>query len=61
MKESLQQKLVTLCQRYDDVGAMLSDPDVMGDQQRFRSLSKEYAQLEPLAWFHPNAASKQVA
>jgi len=27
---------------------MLGDPDVLGDQDRFRNLSKEYAQLQPV-------------
>ncbi|MCX7554128.1 peptide chain release factor 1 [Marinicella sp. S1101] len=34
--------------RYEEIGLLLSDPDVMADQNRFRDLSKEYAQIEPL-------------
>ena len=30
------------------MGALLSDPDIIGDQNRFRDLSKEYAELEPV-------------
>jgi len=30
------------------VGALLSDGDIISDQNRFRTLSKEYAELEPL-------------
>lgn len=48
MKASLQQKLETLGQRYTDLGAMLSDPDIINDQNRYRDLSKEFSQLEPL-------------
>ncbi len=34
--------------RYDEIGLLLSDPAVMADQNKFRDLSKEYAQIEPL-------------
>ena len=46
MKPSVVQKLETLVERFEEVQALLGDPDVIGDQNRFRSLSKEYAQLE---------------
>jgi peptide chain release factor 1 len=49
MKESLKLKLLNLASRYQDVGGLLSDPEVMSDQNRFRELGKEYAQLEPVA------------
>lgn len=48
MKESLQKKLFTLAQRYEEISRQLSDPEVIREQNRFRELSKEYAQLEPL-------------
>lgn len=48
MKESLQRKLITLCTRYREVGALLSDPIVINNQNRFRELGKEYSQLQPL-------------
>jgi len=34
--------------RYDEIALLLSDPDVMANQNKFRGLSKEYAQIEPL-------------
>ncbi len=34
--------------RYDEIGRLLSDPAVMAEQNKFRDLSKEYAQIEPL-------------
>ena len=34
--------------RYEEVGLLLSDPSVFSDQNRFRELSQEYAQLEPV-------------
>jgi len=48
MKASIQEKLIQLCERYEEVGALLSDPDVIGDQNKFRDFSKEYAELEPV-------------
>ncbi len=49
MKASLLAKLDHLHQRYEEVGALLSTPEIIGDGDRFRDLSREYAQLEPLA------------
>ena len=43
MKESILLKLEHLRDRYEEVGHLLSDPDVIGDQDKFRKLSKEYA------------------
>ncbi len=48
MKASILEKLESLQERYDEVGALLSDPEVIGDQNRFRDLSREYAELEPV-------------
>ncbi len=48
MKESIHQKLEHLSARFEEVGHLLSDPDIIGDQNRFRTLSQEYAQLNPL-------------
>lgn len=49
MKPSILQKLESLRDRYEEVGHLLSDPDVIGDQDKFRTLSKEYAELEEVA------------
>ncbi len=48
MKTSLLHKLETLSHRYQEVGGLLSDPEIMNDQNRYRELGKEYAQLEPV-------------
>ena len=48
MKESILQKLDTLQERYVEVGALLSDSEVISQQSRFRELSQEYAELEPV-------------
>jgi peptide chain release factor 1 len=37
-----------LIDRHEEVAGLLADPDVIGDQNQFRELSQEYAQLEPI-------------
>ncbi|GHA62876.1 peptide chain release factor 1 [Photobacterium aphoticum] len=46
MKPSILVKLETLVERYEEVQHLLSDPGVIGDQDKFRALSREYSQLE---------------
>ncbi len=46
MKESVVIKLENLVERFAEVQALLSDPGVIGDQDKFRGLSKEFSQLE---------------
>src|SRR3990172_2139344 len=48
MKPSLLNKLQSLAERQQDRGARLADPQVIGDQNRFRSLSQEYAEIHPV-------------
>jgi len=48
MKQSILDKLTLLAERYQEVGHLLGDAGVIGDQNRFRDLSKEYAELEPV-------------
>ena len=46
MKESVIRKLEGLQERYEEVQALMGEPSVINDQERFRNLNKEYAQLE---------------
>lgn len=46
MKESVVRKLEHLVERFEEVQALLGDPDVIGNQDKFRNLSKEFSQLE---------------
>ena len=48
MKASILAKLDNLDERYQEVAALLSDSETIADQNRFRELSKEYAELEPV-------------
>ena len=48
MNPSVARKLDSLMDRFEEVGALLSDPETINDQTRFRTLSQEYSQLEPV-------------
>ena len=48
MKASIENKLQALVERHAEISALLADPEIIGEQERFRRLSIEYAQLEPL-------------
>jgi len=49
MKDSIRNKLEMLSDRYDEVSHLLGDAEIISDQNKFRELSKEYAELEPVA------------
>ena len=49
MTPSLLRKLEALAERREEVARLLSEPDALADQKRYRELSREYAQLEPIA------------
>ncbi len=48
MKASLRDKLSSLADRFEEVGALLSDPETIADQPKFRNLSREYSRLGPV-------------
>jgi peptide chain release factor 1 len=48
VKPSIRQKLEHLSNRFEEITALLAEPEVQGNQDRFRALSREYAQLNPL-------------
>ncbi len=49
MTPSIRRKLEQLSERHQEVAMLLAQPDALSDQNRFRTLSKEYAQLEPVS------------
>ena len=49
MKASIRQKLEKAEQRFEELGALLADPETLGNSQQFRDLSVEYARLQPTA------------
>lgn len=54
MKASILEKLDRLRERYEEVSAMLSEADIINNQNKFRELSKEYAELEPVVQGYKN-------
>lgn len=48
MKASLLGKLADLVDRHEELGALLSDSETIADQDNFRKLAKEYAEIEPV-------------
>ena len=48
MKASIISKLESLQERHQEIAGLLADADVIADQNQFRKLSMEYAQLEPV-------------
>jgi len=48
VKDSILNKLNNLIDRHEEIAGLLADPDVIADQNQFRDLSREYAQLEPV-------------
>lgn len=48
MKASILEKLDRLKERYEEVSALLSEADIISNQNKFRDLSKEFAELEPV-------------
>lgn len=48
LKDTIIAKLDTIAERYEEVQGLLSQPEVVGDQEKFRTLSKEYADLESM-------------
>jgi peptide chain release factor 1 len=48
MKDSIRLKLETVRDRFEEIAGLLADPEVIGDQNQFRNLSKEYARVEPV-------------
>jgi len=48
MKDSIRAKLETVRDRFEEISGLLSEPDTIADQARFRDLSKEYARVEPV-------------
>lgn len=54
MKQSLEIKLEHMLERFEEIGRLLSEASVIADQNQFKALSKEYAQLEPIAYCYSN-------
>lgn len=48
LNNRLRNKLEHLSDRLQEIEMLLAEPDVIGDQKRFRELSREYAEIKPI-------------
>ena len=48
MNPAIHTRLDGLARRFEEITVLLTDPAVIGDQNRFRGLSREYAEIQPL-------------
>jgi peptide chain release factor 1 len=48
LEPKLEAKLEALVERVEELTNSLSDPEVVGNRERFRSISRSYAELEPV-------------
>lgn len=62
MKESLRLRLDQMSDRFEEVTALLSDPDVISDNQQFRALSVEHSDLMDITalWHNYNRAESDI-
>lgn len=60
MKESIHIKLEALKERHEEIRVLLSTEEIINAQNKYRALSKEYAELDPIiAVFDTYLASKE--
>ena len=48
MNENIIRKLDSIAERHEELGLLLSQQEIISDQNKFRSLSQEYSHLEPI-------------
>lgn len=61
MQQSILTKLEGLCERLQEVDALLGTASIISDQARFVSLSKERAELEPVVVCYTEYQSLQMS
>ncbi len=63
LQPSVTRKLEDLRERHAELSGLLAEPEVIADQDRFRALSQEYRQLEPVvaAWQAYRDAQRDLA
>ena len=59
MKDSLLHKLDNLSERMQELEALLSDPDVINNQNKFRDYAKEHADIKPVVASFVNYTNNQ--
>ncbi len=48
MTPGVQTRLAQVSERFEELERLMVEPDVLGDSDRFRELSREYGELEPI-------------
>ncbi len=48
MKPSILRKLENLAERFEEINGLLAESSIIADQERFRALSREHAQIGPV-------------
>jgi len=48
VNEAILQRLAQAGERFEEIERLLADPEVIGDRERFQTLSREYGELEPI-------------
>ena len=59
MKASIESKLDILVDRYEEIGLLLSDPSIIGNQDKFRALSTEFSEIEQVVSNYKTLISKK--
>ena len=59
MKASIESKLDILVDRYEEIGLLLSDPSIIGNQEKFRALSTEFSEIDQLVSNYKTLISKK--
>ena len=49
MKDSISHKLTQTVERYEELRMLMTQVDIINDQDKFRPIAQEYAKLEPVA------------
>ena len=47
IRDRIINKLDSTAERLEEISALLSDPEIISNQERFRNLSQEFSQIEP--------------
>ncbi len=48
LSDSLNDKLAQIRDRHEELGRLLSEPEIVADREQFPKLSREYSELEPI-------------
>ncbi|MBT5559602.1 MAG: PCRF domain-containing protein, partial [Proteobacteria bacterium] len=63
MKDSIRNKLEFLAERQEELNALVSDPETMSDQNKYRALTIELSEITPVvtAWEEYQQTDKDIS